>query len=144
MIFESNICYNLHSTTLCIYFIFTGKILQYCIVIWRLVKTHETPCSDNWLLLLISFTNIFALLVTLSTLLDSVNNLNLVYVIHIYNALKNSLENATGGVLQKIINKNVDPVKLELYSLQLYWKLTLTPAFFQDKMQLSMLVRYIC
>ena len=83
-------------------------------------KTHETPCNDNWLLLLISFTNIFALLVTLSTLLESVGNLNLVYIIHIYNALENSLENVTGGVLEKIINKNADPVKLELYSLQLY------------------------
>ena len=78
----------------------------------------------------------FALLATLSTLLESVGNLNFVYIIHIYNA--------TGGVLEKIINENPDPVKLELYSLQLYWKLTLTPAFFQDKMQLSMLVRYIC
>ena len=83
-------------------------------------KTHETPCNDNWLLLLISFTNIFALLVTLSTLLESVGNLNLVYIIYVYNALENSLENATGGVLEKIINKNADPVKLELYSLQLY------------------------
>ena len=88
---------------------------------------------------------IYALLVTLSTLLESVGNLNPVYIIHVYNALENSLENATGGVLEKIINKNADPVKLELYSLQLYWKLTLTPVFFQDKMQLSMLlVRYIC
>ena len=85
-----------------------------------MVKTHETPCSDNWLLLLISFTNIFALLVTLSTLLESVGNLNLVYIIYVYNALENSLENANGGVLEKIINKNADPVKLELYSLQLY------------------------
>ena len=83
-------------------------------------KTHETPCNDNWLLLLISFTNIFALLVTLSTLLESVSNLNLVYIIYIYDALENSLENATGGALEKIINKNADPVKLELYSLQLY------------------------
>ena len=40
------------------------------------------------------------------------------YIIHIYNALENSLEN--GGVLEKIINKNLDPVKLELYSRQLY------------------------
>ena len=79
-----------------------------------------------------------------SYLLSGVGNLNLVYFIHIYNALKNSLENATGGVLEKIINKNPDPTKLELYSLQLYWKLTLTPAFFQDKMQLSMLALYIC
>ena len=79
------------------------------------------------------------MLVTLSTLLNSVGNLNLVYIIHVY-VLENSLENVTGGVLEKIINKNADPVKLELYSLQLYWKLTLTPAFFQDKMQLSMLV----
>ena len=83
-------------------------------------KTHETPCNDNWLLLLISFTNIFDLLVILITLLESVGNLNLVYIIHIYNALENSLENATGGVLEKIINKNPEPAKLELYSLQLY------------------------
>ena len=83
------------------------------------------------------------MLVTLSTLLNSVGNLNLVYIIHVY-VLENSLENVTGGVLEKIINKNADPVKLELYSLQLYWKLTLTPAFFQDKMQLTMLVQYIC
>ena len=79
------------------------------------------------------------MLVTLSTLLNSVGNLNLVYIIHVY-VLENSLENVTGGVLEKIINKNAYPVKLELYDLQLYWKLTLTPAFFQDKMQLSMLV----
>ena len=79
-----------------------------------------------------------------SYLLSSVGNLNFVYIIHIYNALENSLENATGGALEKIINKNPDPAKLELYSLQLYRKLTLTPVFFQDKMQLSMLVRYIC
>ena len=83
-------------------------------------KTHETPCNDNWLLLLISFTNIFDLLVILITLLESVGNLNLVYIIHIYNALENSLENATGGVLEKIINKNPDTAKFELYSLQLY------------------------
>ena len=83
-------------------------------------KTHETPCKDNWLLLLISFTNIFDLLVILITLLESVGNLNLVYIIHIYNALENSLENATGGVLEKIINKNEDPIKLQLCSLQLY------------------------
>ena len=83
-------------------------------------KTHETPCNDNWLLLLIFFTNIFALLVTLSTLPESVGNVNLVYIIHIYNALEHSLENATGGGLEKIANKNANPVKLELYSLQLY------------------------
>ena len=35
-----------------------------------------------------------------------------------YNALENFLEN--GGVLEKITNKNPYPVKLELYSLQLY------------------------
>ena len=87
---------------------------------------------------------IYALLVTLSTLLESVGNLNLVSIIHIYNALENSLENATGGVLEKIINKNPDPVKFEPYSLQWYWKLTPTPAFFQDKIQLSLLVLYIC
>ena len=43
-----------------------------------------------------------------SYLLSSVGNLNLVYIIHIYNALENSLKNATGGVLEKIINKNPD------------------------------------
>ena len=37
----------------------------------------------------------------------------------ILNNLENSLENATGGVLEKVINKNPDPVKLRLYSLQL-------------------------
>ena len=83
-------------------------------------KTHETLFNDNRLLFLIFFTYIFALLVTLSTLLESVGNLNLVYIIHIYNALENSLESATGGVLEKIISKNAEPVKLELYSLQLY------------------------
>ena len=98
-------------------FILFLQVKWYYIVIWRSGKTHEAPCNDNWLLLLISFTNIFALLVTLSTLLESVGNLNLVYIIHIYNALENSLENATDGVLQKIINKNPDPAKLELYSL---------------------------
>ena len=77
-------------------------------------KTHETLCNDKWLLLLISFTNIFALLVTLNTLLKGVGNLNLVYILHIYNALENSLENATGGVLENIINENPDPVNLNL------------------------------
>ena len=78
-------------------------------------KTHETPCNGNCLLLLISFTNIYNLLVTLSTLLESVG-LNLVYIIHIYNALENSLENGTGGALEKNISKNADPVKLVLYT----------------------------
>ena len=77
-------------------------------------KTHETLCNDNWLLLLISFRNIFAMLVTLNTLLEGVGNLNLVYILHIYNALVNSLENATGEVLENITNKNPDPVKLRL------------------------------
>ena len=81
-------------------------------------KTHETPCNHNWLLL-ISFTNIFAMLITLSTLLNSVGNLNLVYIIHIY-VLENSQEDVTSGVLEKIINKNAATVKLELYGLQLY------------------------
>ena len=67
-----------------------------------------------------------------------------IYIIHIFNAFENSLENTAGGVLEKIFNKNPDPVKLELCSLQLYWKLTPTPAFFGDKMQLSILVLYIC
>ena len=40
-----------------------------------------------------------------------------IYIIHIHKDLENSLEK--GGVLEKIINKNPDPVKLELYSLQL-------------------------
>ena len=77
-------------------------------------KTHETMCNDNWLLLLISLTNIFALLVTLNALLEGVANLNLVYILHIYNALENSLENATGGVFENIINENPDPVNLNL------------------------------
>ena len=68
-------------------------------------KTHETLCNDNWLLLLISFRNIFAMLVTLNTLLEGVGNLNLVYILHIYNALENYLENATGEVLENITNK---------------------------------------
>ena len=80
------------------------------------------------------------MLITLSTLLNSVGNLNLVYIIHIY-VLENSQEDVTSGVLEKIINKNAATVKLELYGLQLYWKLTITPSFFQDKMQLSMLVQ---
>ena len=42
-----------------------------------------------------------------------------IYIIHIYNSLENSLEKATRGVLQKIISENSDPVKVELYSLQL-------------------------
>ena len=52
-----------------------------------------------------------------------------------YNALANFVKNATGGVLENIANKNPD-LRLELYSLKLYWKLTLTPAFFRDKKQL--------
>ena len=53
------------------------------------------------------------MLVTLNTLLEGVGNLNLVYILHIYNALENSLENATGGVFENI-NKNPDPVNLKL------------------------------
>ena len=34
--------------------------------------------------------------------------------------------------------------KLELCNLQLYWKLTLTPAFFRDKKQLFILVLHVC
>ena len=64
-----------------------------------------------------------------------------IYIIHIYNALENSLEN--GGIIEKIINKNPDPVKLELYSLQLYRRLTPIPAFFHNKMQLPILALYI-
>ena len=45
------------------------------------------------------------------------------------------MKNATGGVLEEIVNKNPD-LSLELYSLQLYWKLILTSAFFRDKKQL--------
>ena len=45
------------------------------------------------------------------------------------------MKNATGGVLEEVVNKNPD-LRLELYSLQLYWKLILTPAFFRDKKQL--------
>ena len=47
-----------------------------------------------------------------------------------HNALENSLENNTGGFLEKIFNKNPDLVKLEFYSLQLYWKVTPTQEFF--------------
>ena len=42
--------------------------------------------------------------------------LNLVYIIHIFNALENSLEKGTGGALEKIISENADRVKLELYT----------------------------
>ena len=52
-----------------------------------------------------------------------------------YNALANFVKNATNGALEKIVNKNPH-LRLELYSLQLYWKLTLTQAFFRDKKQL--------
>ena len=45
------------------------------------------------------------------------------------------MKNATGGVLEEVVNKNPD-LRLELYSLQLYWKLILTSAFFRDKKQL--------
>ena len=45
------------------------------------------------------------------------------------------MKNATGGVLEEVVNKNPD-LMLELYNLQLYWKLILTPAFFRDKKQL--------
>ena len=45
------------------------------------------------------------------------------------------MKNATGRVLEEVVNKNPD-LRLELYSLQLYWKLILTPAFFRDKKQL--------
>ena len=40
--------------------------------------THKTLCNDNWLLLLISSTNIFALFVTLSTFRESVDHVTLV------------------------------------------------------------------
>ena len=60
-----------------------------------------------------------------------------------YNALENSQENATGGVLEKPINEKPDPLMLVLYSLQLYWNLTPPPVFFQDKMQLPILILYI-
>ena len=46
-----------------------------------------------------------------------------------YNALANFVKNAAGGFLEKTVNKNPD-LRLELYSLQLYWMLALTPAFF--------------
>ena len=45
------------------------------------------------------------------------------------------MQNATGGILEEVVNKNPD-LRLELYSLQLYWKLILTSAFFRDKKQL--------
>ena len=45
------------------------------------------------------------------------------------------MKNANGRVLEEVVNNN--PVlRLELYSLQLYWKLILTSAFFRDKKQL--------
>ena len=46
-----------------------------------------------------------------------------------YNVLENFMKSATGGVLEKIVNKNLD-IRLELHSLQLYWKLALTPVLF--------------
>ena len=52
-----------------------------------------------------------------------------------YNALADFLKNTAGGVLEKIVNKSLD-LRFELYSLQSYWKLALTPAFFRDKKQL--------
>ena len=45
------------------------------------------------------------------------------------------MKNATGGVPEEVVNKNPD-LRLELYCLQLYWKLILTPVFFRDKKQL--------
>ena len=58
-----------------------------------------------------------------------------------YNALANFMKNATDGALEKTVNKNPD-LRLELYSLQLHWKLTLTQAFYQDKK--NFLVLHIC
>ena len=58
-----------------------------------------------------------------------------------YNALVNFVKNAADGALEMIVNKNPD-LRLELYGLQLYWKLTLTQAFFQDKK--NFLVLHIC
>ena len=52
-----------------------------------------------------------------------------------YNALANFVKNAIGGVTEEVVNKNPD-LRLELYSLQLYWKFFLTPAFFRNKNQL--------
>ena len=49
---------------------------------------------------------------------------------------------ATGGVLDEVVNKNPD-LRLELYSLQLYRKLILTPAFFRDKKQLPCSARLL-
>ena len=45
------------------------------------------------------------------------------------------MKNATGRALEEVVKNNPD-LRLELYSLQLYWKLILTPAFFRDKKQL--------
>ena len=40
--------------------------------------------------------------------------------IYIYIMIYKLLVNATGGILEKVINKNPDPVKLELDNLQSY------------------------
>ena len=63
--------------------------------------------------------------------------------IYIYNAIyiyeiqynTNFVKNATGRVLEEVVNNNPD-LRLEFYSLQLYWKLISIPAFFRDKNQL--------
>ena len=45
------------------------------------------------------------------------------------------MKNPTGRVLEKVFNNNPD-LRLDFYSLQLYSKLILIPAFFRDKKQL--------
>ena len=43
---------------------------------------------------------------------------NIYIYIYIYIMIYKLLVNATGGILEKVINKNPDPVKLELDNLQ--------------------------
>ena len=45
---------------------------------------------------------------------------NIYIYIYIYIMIYKLLVNATGGILEKVINKNPDPVKLELDNLQSY------------------------
>ena len=49
-------------------YIYKGYQQQHAVIV--------TPCNDNWLMLLISCTNVLALFVTLITLLEIVDNLN--------------------------------------------------------------------
>ena len=45
------------------------------------------------------------------------------------------MKNPTGRILEEVVNNNPD-LRLELYGLQLYSKLILTPAFFREIKQL--------